>query len=61
MMLCLFVAAAVSAAFPAAEGSPTPEVGKPAPPVQLAAADGSSRSLSAINGPIVLIFYRGLW
>ncbi len=36
-------------------------VGSAAPELSLAAADGSSRSLAAIEGPKVLIFYRGLW
>ena len=55
------LAAVASTALPAAAGSPSPEVGTAAPPLQLAAGDGSSRSLAAIDGPRVLIFYRGLW
>jgi hypothetical protein len=55
------LAAVASTALPAAAGSPTPEVGTAAPPLQLSAAEGSSRSLAAIDGPRVLIFYRGLW
>lgn len=42
-------------------GQPTLEVGSKAPPLKLAAADGSSRSLAEIDGPKVLVFYRGLW
>ncbi len=40
---------------------PPPSVGSEAPPLELQGADGSSRSLAAIDGPRVLIFYRGLW
>lgn len=55
------LAAVASTALPAAAGSPSLDVGSAAPQLQLAAADGSSRSLAAIDGPRVLIFYRGLW
>ena len=37
------------------------EVGQPAPSLELKAVDGSSRSLADLDGPAVLIFYRGLW
>jgi hypothetical protein len=37
------------------------QVGQPAPSLELKAADGSSRSLADLDGPAVLIFYRGLW
>jgi len=55
------LAVLASTAVPAAAGSPSLDVGSAAPPLQLAASDGSSRSLAAIDGPKVLIFYRGLW
>jgi len=58
---CFVFAAAATFALTAAAGSPEPEVGFAAPALELAAADGSSRSLAAIDGPRVLIFYRGLW
>ena len=48
-------------ALPLFAGSLLPAVGSAAPPLALAAADGSSRSLAASDGPRVLIFYRGLW
>lgn len=37
------------------------EVGSPAPPLRLPSADGGSRALADIDGPRVLVFYRGLW
>lgn len=37
------------------------EIGRAAPELKLAAADGTSRSLAAAGGTTVLIFYRGLW
>jgi len=51
--------AAFSLSAPAAESST--QVGSTAPTLELAAADGSQRSLAASDGPRVLIFYRGLW
>ena len=36
-------------------------IGKPAPELELSAADGTSRSLAAADSSTVLIFYRGLW
>ena len=54
-------AAAMAVALPASAESPLPEVGSAAPMLDLAAADGSRRSLAMIEGPKVLIFYRGLW
>ena len=36
-------------------------VGKPAPVLELSAADGTPRSLAAVGSSTVLIFYRGLW
>lgn len=58
-LIVLAATAALAISAPAA--SQTLEVGAGAPPLELAAADGTSRSLAAANGPIVLIFYRGLW
>ena len=54
------VALAAMIAFSAA-GSSLPEVGSAAPPLDLKAADGTSHSLAVIDGPRVLIFFRGLW
>ncbi len=48
-------------AIPALAASPVPEVGSAAPPLALPSADGGRRSLTDIDGPVVLIFYRGLW
>lgn len=56
----LFAAASTVAATTLA-ASPGLEVGSAAPPLDLASADGSNRSLAEIDGPRVLIFYRGLW
>ena len=56
----LFVSAA-TVALTASAGSPLPEVGSAAPPLELVATDGSRHSLATIDGPRVLIFYRGLW
>ncbi len=58
---CVALTAVTTVALSVAAGSPQPEVGFAAPALELAAADGSSRSLAAIDGPRVLIFYRGLW
>jgi hypothetical protein len=58
---CIVFAAVSTAATLATAGSTAPTVGSAAPELSLAAADGSSRSLAAIEGPKVLIFYRGLW
>lgn len=44
-----------------ASGSSLPEVGSAAPPLDLKASDGTSHSLAAIDGPRVLVFFRGLW
>ena len=52
----LLASVAISAA-----GSSLPEVGSAAPPLDLKASDGTSHSLAAIDGPTVLIFFRGLW
>lgn len=41
--------------------TPSLEVGRVIPAAELVAADGSRRSVSAIDGPAVLLFYRGLW
>ncbi len=57
----VLVGLAATAAFSASAGSPLLEVGSVSPPLELSAADGSQRSLAAIDGPRVLIFYRGLW
>ncbi len=57
----VLLAAAATIAVPALAASPMPEVGSAAPPLDLPAADGSHRSLAEIDGPRVLIFYRGLW
>jgi hypothetical protein len=51
----------VSIAIPALAASPMPEVGSAAPPLALPSADGGRRSLADVGGPVVLIFYRGLW
>jgi hypothetical protein len=53
--------AAAAAAVPAFAAAPVPKIGSVAPALDLPAADGSRRSLAAIDGPRVLIFYRGLW
>jgi peroxiredoxin len=55
------VSTAVAAAGLTASAGSLPDVGSAAPPLQLAGADGGSRSLAATDGPKVLIFYRGLW
>lgn len=55
------LAAVAGFAIVVSAGQPMPEVGAKAPPLKLASADGSSRSLAEIDGPKVLIFYRGLW
>jgi hypothetical protein len=57
---CIVIAVATTAVSVVA-GSPAPTVGTAAPELNLEAADGSSRSLAAIDGPKILIFYRGLW
>jgi hypothetical protein len=57
----VLVGLAATVALPAFAQSPPPAVGSAAPPLELAAADGSHRSLATIDGPRVLIFYRGLW
>jgi hypothetical protein len=36
-------------------------VGDSLPEASLVASDGARRSTTAIGGPAVLIFYRGLW
>jgi hypothetical protein len=58
---CAALVAAMAVAIPAISGPPSLAVGSAAPGLELAATDGSSRSLAAIDGPRVLIFYRGLW
>ena len=60
VLLVLFVSAAFLAPWASAETAGL-EVGSKAPPLELSAADGSSRSLAEIDGPRVLIFFRGLW
>ena len=55
--LGLMLAAVVSGA----AGTPLVEVGSPAPELELTSAAGEARSLAAVDGPTVLIFYRGLW
>jgi hypothetical protein len=57
----VLLTAAAAAAVPAFASTPMPEVGSAAPSVDLPAADGSRASLAAIDGPRVVIFYRGLW
>ena len=57
----VLVGLAATLSLPASAESPLPAVGSAAPPLELAAADGSHRSLATIDGPRVLIFYRGLW
>lgn len=54
-------AVAMAVAVRASAEPPLPEVGSAAPGLELAASDGSRHSLAAIDGPTVLIFYRGLW
>ncbi len=45
-----------------AAGPPTAlATGQPAPPLELPAADGTTRSLAGLAKPVVLVFYRGLW
>ena len=41
--------------------APVIEVGSKAPELDLTAADGERRSLTEVDGPTVLVFYRGLW
>lgn len=57
----LLLTATATAVVPALAGAQTLEVGSPAPPLELTAADGSLRTLAAVDGAAVLIFYRGLW
>ena len=57
----VMIGLAATVALPTFAQSPMPAVGSAAPPLELAAADGSHRSLATIDGPRVLIFYRGLW
>jgi len=57
----VLVGLAATVALPTFAQLPMPAVGSSAPPLELAAADGSHRSLATIDGPRVLIFYRGLW
>jgi len=64
MKLAAWLVLLVSAAFLTPQASaetPVLQVGTKAPPLELSAADGSSRSLAEIDGPKVLIFFRGLW
>ena len=53
--------AAATLPIPVFAASPALEVGSAAPPLELTAADGRQRSLAEIEGPTVLIFFRGLW
>ncbi len=57
----VLLTAAAAAAVPLLAATPMPEVGSVAPSLDLPAADGSRASLAKIDGPRVLIFYRGLW
>lgn len=58
----LVLTATAMVALGAAAAAPSLQVGSAAPPLDLPAADGGARrSLQEIEGPAVLIFYRGLW
>jgi len=61
MARIILLLSATAFTLPASAQSPLPEVGSAAPPLELVAADGSRHSLATIDGPRVLIFYRGLW
>jgi len=60
-LLGLTLAAAVAAPPSAAAGEPVLAVGKPAPPLSLTAADGTTRTLAGLGRPVVVVFFRGLW
>lgn len=40
---------------------PALEIGSAAPDLRLPGSDGINRSLADADGPIVVIFFRGLW
>ena len=54
------VAGLVALTSPATAGGPL-AVGQPAPDIELHGADGQTHTLADLDGPAVLIFYRGLW